>query len=106
VWEKETPQEKRDRKADLEERNSLIEKANKQRWQKQQRKWLREWIKAHGRRPSGVKKKWVHNKKTSAFIVKTGRGGINWYRYQKKILIPKLLPFARECLKDRLETLV
>jgi hypothetical protein len=34
-------------------------------------------------------------------MVKNGRGGINWYRYQKKILIKKLLPFARECQKDR-----
>jgi transposase len=39
-------------------------------------------------------------------MVKTGRGGINWYRYQKTILIPKLLPFARECQKDRPETVV
>jgi hypothetical protein len=31
MWEKETIQEKRDRKADLDIRNSLIEKANKQR---------------------------------------------------------------------------
>ena len=56
VWEKETPQEKRDRKADLDARNSLIEKANKQKWEKEQRRWLREWIKAHGRKPGGVKK--------------------------------------------------
>jgi hypothetical protein len=42
VWEKETPQEKRDRKADLDARNSLIEKANKEKWEKEQRKWLRD----------------------------------------------------------------
>jgi hypothetical protein len=30
VWEKETPEEKKDRKADLDTRNSLIKKANKQ----------------------------------------------------------------------------
>jgi hypothetical protein len=45
VWEKETPQEKRDRKADLDARNSLIEKANKEKWEKEQRKWLRDWKK-------------------------------------------------------------
>jgi transposase len=106
IWEKETPQEKRDRKADLDARNSLIEKSNKQRWEKEQKKWLREWIKAYGRRPGRVRKVWVHNEKTGAFMVKTGRGGINWYRYQKTILIPKLLPFARECQKDRPETVV
>ena len=38
VWEKETAQQKRERKADLEARNSLIEKANRQKWEKEQRK--------------------------------------------------------------------
>jgi hypothetical protein len=32
VWEKETPQEKRDRKVDLDARNALKEKADKQKW--------------------------------------------------------------------------
>ena len=26
--------------------------------------------------------------------------GIDWYRYQKKVLIPKLISFAKECQKD------
>jgi hypothetical protein len=34
VWEKETAEEKRERKANLDTRNSLIEKANKQKWEK------------------------------------------------------------------------
>jgi transposase len=106
VWEKETAEEKRERKADLEARNSLIEKANKQKWEKEQRKWLRDWTKAHGRKPSGMRKTWKHNEKTGAFVVKNGRGGINWYRYQKRILIEKLLPFAREFQKDRPDTIV
>jgi hypothetical protein len=38
IWEKETAEEKRERKADLEARNSLIEKANKKKWEKEQRK--------------------------------------------------------------------
>jgi len=78
----------------------LIEKANKQKWEKQQRKWLRDWTKAHGRKPGGVRKVWKHNEETGAFVVKKGRGGINWYRYQKEILIAKLLPFAQECQKS------
>jgi hypothetical protein len=53
-----------------------------------------------------VRKVWKHNEETGAFVVKNGRGGINWYRYQKEILIPKLLPFAKECQKDRPETIV
>ena len=42
MWEKETAQQKRERKADLEARNSLIKKANRQKWEKEQRKWLRD----------------------------------------------------------------
>jgi hypothetical protein len=39
-------------------------------------------------------------------MVKEGRGGINWYNYQEKILKPLLLPFAKECLKSRPDTIV
>jgi hypothetical protein len=81
VWEKETPQEKRDRKANLDARNKKNEKAHKAKWQKDYHKWVKEWTKAHGRRPGGQKRVWVHNEKTGAFVVKNGRGGINWYRY-------------------------
>ena len=77
VWEKETAEEKRERKADLDARNSLIKKANKQKWEKEQRKWLRDWKKVHGRAPGGVRKVWKHNEKTGAFVMKNRRGGIN-----------------------------
>jgi len=53
-----------------------------------------------------VRKTWKHNEKTGAFVVKNSRGGINWYRYQKKILIEKLLLFAREYQNDRPNTIV
>jgi transposase len=106
VWEKETPEEKRERKADLDARNQKNEKKNKKKWEKEQKEWLRAWIKAHGRNPGGTRKVWKYNESTGAFVVKNGRGGINWYRYQKKILIEKLLPFARECQKDRPNTQV
>jgi len=38
--------------------------------------------------------------------VKSGKGGINWYRYQKLILKPLLIPFAKVCMEDRPETVV
>jgi hypothetical protein len=106
VWEKESTQEKKDRKADLDARNKKCEAADKKRWKKQQKEWLEAWTKAHGRGPGGTRKTWKHNEETGAFVVKNGRGGINWYRYQKRILEEKLLPFARECQKDRPKTIV
>jgi hypothetical protein len=33
--------------------------------------------------------------------VKARQGGVNWYRYQEKVLKPKLIPFALECEKDK-----
>ena len=39
-------------------------------------------------------------------MVRKGKGGIDWYRYQKVILLPKLLPFAKECMKARPGTIV
>lgn len=47
--------------------------------------------KAPGRAPQ-----WRWNKKTGK-LTRGGKGGIDWWRYQKIILIPKLIPFAKEC---------
>jgi transposase len=30
-------------------------------------------------------------------LVRTSGGGIDWYRYRKEIILPKLIPFARQC---------
>jgi len=47
-----------------------------------------------------------HTPKWGLIEVKKGRGGINWYRYQEKILRPKLLPFVKRCLLIRPKTQV
>jgi transposase len=54
----------------------------------------------------GRKPTFKHDEETGAYILKEGKGGINWYRYQEVILKPLLLPFAKECLKKRPGTLV
>jgi hypothetical protein len=45
VWEKQTAKENKEMKEDLDARNSLREKADRQKWEKEQKKWLREYIK-------------------------------------------------------------
>jgi hypothetical protein len=47
-----------------------------------------------------------HTEATRLMVVKKGRGGINWYRYQERILKAKLLPFAKDCQIDRPDTRV
>ena len=54
----------------------------------------------------GRKPIFKHTKETGVYVVKEGKGRINWYRYQEKVLKPLLLPFARECSLNRPRTLV
>ncbi|KMP03202.1 hypothetical protein CIRG_02894 [Coccidioides immitis RMSCC 2394] len=54
--------------------------------------------------PTNSPKLW---KKAFKFTVKTGKlvrqgkGGVDWYRYQKEVLLAKLFPFVKECLEFR-----
>lgn len=57
------------------------------------------------RKPGGREPQWKFTKKTGK-LVRESTGGIDWYRYGKIILMTKLLPFAKECLKDRPQTMV
>jgi hypothetical protein len=49
---------------------------------------------------------WRHTEETGAYVLKEGRGGIYWYNYQLKVLKPKLIPFAKDCLNKRPFTVV
>ena len=44
----------------------------------------------------GPKPKFRHEE-NGAYVVKDGKGGINWYRHQDEVLKPHLLPFVYEC---------
>nr|KMM66459.1 hypothetical protein CPAG_02798 [Coccidioides posadasii RMSCC 3488] len=39
-------------------------------------------------------------------LVRRGKGGVDWYRYQKEVLLAKLFPFIKECLESRPNTVV
>nr|KMM65726.1 hypothetical protein CPAG_02070 [Coccidioides posadasii RMSCC 3488] len=39
-------------------------------------------------------------------LVRQGKGGVDWYRYQKEVLLAKLFPFVKECLESRPNTVV
>lgn len=51
------------------------------------------------------KPKWQWKKETGK-LFRGSKGGINWHRYQKEILIPKMFPFAKECALTRPGTVV
>ena len=58
------------------------------------------------RNQPGRRAQFKHDEATGAYVLKEGKGGINWYRYQEKILKPLLLHFAKKCLEKRPRTLV
>lgn len=54
----------------------------------------------------GKQPQWRWNEKSGKLSRTKSKGGIDWYRYHMTILIPKLLPFAQECMVDRPNTIV
>ncbi|KFA70391.1 hypothetical protein S40285_07808 [Stachybotrys chlorohalonatus IBT 40285] len=45
----------------------------------------------------GKQPTWRWNQKTGKLGRNAKKGGIDWFRYQKHIIIPQLIPFAKEC---------
>ncbi|KAL1972931.1 hypothetical protein VTN31DRAFT_6473 [Thermomyces dupontii] len=39
-------------------------------------------------------------------LVRKSKGGVDWWRDRNEVLLPKLIPFAKECQKDRPGTVV
>jgi len=86
-----------------------LKRLNDAQYEEDKAKWELEYAMTRihiTRNQSGPRAEFKHTEDTGAYIVKEGRGGINWYNYQKKILIPKLLPFAKECLKEKPGTII
>jgi transposase len=102
IWPVSTPAETKEMKDDLAARNAARYESDKL-----------DWEMANGirrlrvdRNMPGTKPQFKHDEDHGAYVVKDGKGGINWWRHQKHVLKPLLLPFAQECKKDRPETLV
>lgn len=94
-WNPETKREKDANEKLLQEMNDLIEPWRKEEWELEtgrQRMGLRN--------QPGQKPIWKWNAQNGK-LTRKSKGGIDWLRYQTQVLIPKLLPFALECQKDR-----
>jgi len=57
------------------------------------------------RNKPGRPPQWKWNRKNGK-LVREGGKGIDWWRYQQVVLIPKLIPFAKECMIERPNTIV
>lgn len=61
-------------------------------------------INLRGQKP-GKMPEWRFTKKTGKLTRSKAKGGIDWYRYNTTILVPKLYPFRQACMADRANTL-
>merc|ERR1712000_494996 len=100
-WQQETIAEKRASEKAIEALNEQLEPQMRAEWELVTPfKRLRVQANVPGKKPG-----WRWNAKTGK-LGRSSRGGIDWWRYQQCVLIPKLLPFAKVCLEDRPGTLV
>jgi hypothetical protein len=102
IWKTETKKEKKATKKELDALNAAAEPEAKAAWElatAMRRLNLRGGTR--GRKPI-----WKYDKAHDALVREAKKGGIDWYRYQKLILIPKLIPFAKEYMVDRPDTMV
>jgi hypothetical protein len=99
-WTLETVVDKKLAEKEIDEMNQELEPLLREEWELQN--GMRRLVL---RTLPGPKPEWKFNAKTGK-LKRGSKGGIDWYLYQKKILLPKLIPFAKECLVDRPGTLV
>jgi len=100
VYQPETKAEREDAARRIEQLNAELEPLQREEWE------LSESMRRTGlRNKRGRKPQWRWTEKTGK-LMRTSGGGIDWWRYQTCVLIPKLIPFAKECLQDRPQTVV
>ena len=101
IWKTETAAERKALEAELERLNAALKPEAKLAWE------LETGVRRMGlRNKGGPKPKWKFTKERGKLVREGKKGGIDWYRYQKYVLIPKLLAFAKECLLTRPGTIV
>lgn len=101
IWRPETAQEKKEAALKIDEMNEILEPIMREEWE------LSTGIKRIGlRNKPGKAPQWRWNKENGKLTRGNDKGGINWWRYQSQVLLPKLLPFAKECTRERPGTIV
>ena len=98
IWKAETTAEKKEAQQQLDILNAAIEPEAKRQWELEtamRRMNLRQ-------KPGGRVPQWKFTAATGK-LVRDSKGGIDWWRYQKVILEPKLIPFAEKMSKKSSE---
>ncbi len=96
IWKKETAKDRKTSEEVIKQLNEELEPALRQTWE------LETGMRRMGlRNAPGKKPEWKFTAKTGK-LSRGKNGGIDWYRYQKEILLPKLLLFAKTLGPDAL----
>jgi transposase len=100
IWKPETKKEKEIAEKRVKEMNQALEPIKKAEWElssKMERLGLRN--------KPGQKPMWKFTPKSGKLVRRVG-SGIDWYRYQSEIIIPKMIPFAQRCSIERPGTII
>ena len=101
IWNAETAKERKAADKKLDELNKALEPEAEKEWE------LETGMHRIGlRNKRGKKPQWRFTKATGKVVRGGKKGGIDWYRYHNNVVKPLLLPFAKECQKDRPNTQV
>ena len=103
IWQTETAKEKKEAQKAIDQWNRANEERLKAEWQL---KTDARRLKADGTQPRGKTPIWRFTEKNGKRERKAKAGGIDWWRYGKEILLKKLIPFAKQCKKERPTTIV
>lgn len=93
VWHPESAAQKKAADDDLEALNAALEPVLRAKWEEKE---ARRYEEARARDPQRARhRNWRFKEATGKLVRRSGRG-VDWYRYQKEVIVDKLIPFARK----------
>lgn len=93
VWWPETAAQKKQAKLEIDALNLTIEPVLQARWEEEE---ACRYAAAREADPKRARhRKWKFREATGKLVRREGRG-VDWYRYQKEIIVDKLIPFAKK----------
>jgi hypothetical protein len=101
IWKTQTVAQRKKDDLELAQLNEQLEEAAKAEWE------ISTGIRRINlRNPGGKKPQWRWNQSTGKLVRRSQASGIDFWRYSREVMVPKLIPFTLECQKTRPDTLI
>jgi transposase len=100
IWKPETKIERAAAQKEIDKLNEELEPILRQEWELNTHMSRLDLENKRGRKP-----KWKWDKQHGK-LTRTDGTGIDWWRYCTKVVLPKLIPFAQKCERDRPGTII